>query len=91
MIMDRTKKRSTREAYGKALVELGKTNGNVVVLDSDLSASTQTKLFAKEFPERFFDIGIAEQDLIDTAAGLSTTGKIPFATTFAVAMESSPP
>ena len=68
--MDRTKKRSTREAYGKALVELGKTNGNVVVLDSDLSASTQTKLFAKEFPERFFDIGIAEQDLIDTAAGL---------------------
>lgn len=84
MIMDRTKKRSTREAYGKALVELGKTNGNVVVLDSDLSASTQTKLFAKEFPERFLDIGIAEQDLIDTAAGLSTTGKIPFATTFAV-------
>ncbi|MCM1265316.1 MAG: transketolase family protein [Candidatus Gastranaerophilales bacterium] len=82
--MDRTKKRSTREAFGKALVELGKTNKNIVVLDSDLSASTQTKLFAKEFPERFMDIGIAEQDLIGTAAGLSTVGKIPFAATFAV-------
>jgi len=84
LIIDRTKKRSVREAFGKALVELGKADKNIVVLDSDLSASTQTKLFAKEFPERFFDIGIAEQDLIDTAAGLSAVGKIPFAATFAV-------
>ncbi|MCR5266575.1 MAG: transketolase family protein [Cyanobacteria bacterium RUI128] len=82
--MDRTKKRSPREAFGKALVELGRKNSNVVALDADLSASTQTKLFAKEFPDRFFDIGIAEQDLIDTAAGLSAVGKIPFAATFAV-------
>lgn len=82
--MDRTKKRSPREAFGKALVELGKADKNIVVLDSDLSASTQTKLFAKEFPDRFMDIGIAEQDLIGTAAGLSTVGKIPFAATFAV-------
>ena len=84
MIMDRTKKRSVREAFGKALVDIGKTNKDLVVLDSDLSASTQTKLFAKEFPERFMDIGIAEQDLIGTAAGLSAVGKIPFAATFAV-------
>ncbi len=84
VIIDRTKKRSPREAFGKALVELGRKNSNVVALDADLSASTQTKLFAKEFPDRFFDIGIAEQDLIDTAAGLSAVGKIPFAATFAV-------
>lgn len=84
MIIDRTKKRSPREAFGKALVELGKENKNIVALDADLSASTQTKLFAKEFPEKFFDVGIAEQNLIDTAAGLSATGKIPFAATFAV-------
>lgn len=84
MIIDRTKKRSVREAFGKALADIGKQNENIVVLDADLSASTQTKLFAKEFPERFFDIGIAEQNLIDTAAGLSATGKIPFAATFAV-------
>ena len=84
MIIDRTKKRSPREAFGKALVEMGEKNGDIVVLDADLSASTQTRLFAKEFPERFFDVGIAEQNLIDTAAGLSATGKTPFAATFAV-------
>ncbi|MCD8377261.1 MAG: transketolase family protein [Candidatus Gastranaerophilales bacterium] len=84
MIIDRTKKRSPREAFGKALVDLGKTNNSIVVLDADLSASTQTKLFAKEYPDRFLDMGIAEQDLIGTAAGLSATGKIPFAATFAV-------
>ena len=84
MIIDRAKKRSPREAFGKALVELGKENKDIVVLDADLSASTQTKLFAKEFPDRFFDVGIAEQNLIDTAAGLSAVGKIPFAATFAV-------
>ena len=83
-MIDLTKKRSPREAFGKALVELGKENENVVVLDADLSVSTQTKLFAKEFPERFFDVGIAEQDLIGTAAGLSTVGKIPYTATFAV-------
>ena len=82
--MDRSKKRAAREAFGRALVDIGKTNENIVVLDADLSASTQTKLFAKEFPERFFNIGIAEQDLIGTAAGLAAVGKIPFAATFAV-------
>lgn len=83
-MIDISKKRSPREAFGKALVELGKENENIVVLDADLSASTQTKLFAKEFPDRFFDIGIAEQDLIGTAAGLSAVGKIPYTATFAV-------
>ena len=76
--------KSVRSEYGKTLVELGKTNPNIVVLDADLSSSTQTKLFAKEFPERFFNVGISEQDLITTAAGLSCTGKIPFVSTFAM-------
>ncbi len=84
VIIDRQKKRSARGAFGQALADLGKTNKNIVALDADLSASTQTKIFAKEFPDRFFDVGIAEQDLVDTAAGLSTTGKIPFVATFAV-------
>ena len=77
-------KKSVREAFGRKLVELGQKNSNIVVLDADLSCSTQTKLFAKEFPKRFFNVGIAEQNLITTAAGLSLTGKIPFAATFAV-------
>lgn len=77
-------KKSVREAFGRKLVELGQKNPNIVVLDADLSCSTQTKLFAKEFPKRFFNVGIAEQNLITTAAGLSLTGKIPFAATFAV-------
>ena len=76
--------KSVRSAYGKTLVELGKENKNIVVLDADLSCSTQTQLFAKEFPERFFNVGIAEQDLMTTAAGLACTGKIPFVSTFAV-------
>ena len=76
--------KSVRSEYGKTLLELGKTNPNIVVLDADLSSSTQTKLFAKEFPERFFNVGISEQDLITTAAGLSCTGKIPFVSTFAM-------
>ncbi len=84
MIIDRTKKRAVREAFGKALADLGKENDKIVVLDADLSASTQTKLFAKEFPERFFDVGIAEQNLVDTAAGLAASGKTAFAATFAV-------
>lgn len=84
LTIDRKDKKSVREAFGKALVEVGKSNNNVVVLDADLSCSTQTKIFAKEFPERFFNVGIAEQDLITTAAGLATVGKIPFAAAFAV-------
>lgn len=78
------KKIATRQSYGEALVELGKENKNIVVLDADLSTATKTNLFAKEFPERFFDIGIAEQDMIGTAAGFATCGKIPYASTFAV-------
>lgn len=77
-------KKSIRGAFGEELVELGKRNENIVVLDADLAGSTQTIKFAKEFPERFFDVGIAEQNLITTALGLSLTGKVPFAATFAV-------
>lgn len=78
------KKIATRQSYGETLVELGKENEKIVVLDADLAGATQTKLFAKEFPDRFFDIGIAEANMIGTAAGLATCGKIPFASTFAV-------
>ena len=77
-------KKSIRSEYGKTLVELGHKNKNIVVLDADLSCSTQTAMFGKEFPDRFFNIGIAEQDAMTTAAGLSTTGKIPFVSTFAM-------
>lgn len=76
--------KSVRNEYGKTLVELGKKNKDIVVVDADLSCSTQTQFFAKEFPERFFNVGIAEQDAMTTAAGLSTVGKIPFVSTFAV-------
>ncbi|MDY6917987.1 MAG: transketolase family protein [Chloroflexota bacterium] len=75
---------STREAYGKTLVELGRENENIVVLDADLSRSTFTHLFAKQFPERFFDCGIAEQNMMGIAAGLAASGKTVFASTFAV-------
>ena len=75
---------ATRDAYGVALLELGKRNKNIVVLDADLSGSTKTKGFSKAFPERFFNMGISEQDMIGTAGGLSLTGKVPFASTFAV-------
>lgn len=75
---------ATRDAYGEALKELGKINKDIVVLDADLSGSTKTGVFAKEFPERFINVGIAEQNLIGTAAGLATTGKIPFASSFAM-------
>lgn len=75
---------ATRDAYGMALVELGKKYPNIVVLDADLSCSTKTALFAKNFPERFFNMGISEQDMMGTAAGLALTGKIPFASTFAI-------
>lgn len=75
---------ATREAYGKALLEVGESNQNVVVLDADLSKSTKTADFKAKYPERFFNMGIAEQNLMGAAAGLSTVGKIPFASTFAV-------
>ena len=76
--------KATRQSYGEALVELGKENENVVVLDADVSTATKTEFFAKEFPDRFFDMGIAEADMIGTSAGLSTCGKIPYASTFAI-------
>jgi len=75
---------STREAYGKTLVELGKEDPNIVVLDADLSPSTMTKFFAQEFPQRFFQCGLAEQNMIGIAAGLAASGKTVFASTFAV-------
>lgn len=79
-----TKMIATRDAYGEALKELGAINKDVVVLDADLSGSTKTGVFQKEYPNRFFNVGIAEQNLIGTAAGLATAGKIPFASTFAM-------
>ena len=75
---------ATREAYGKALVELGEQNSNIVVLDADLSKSTKTADFAKAYPERFINVGIAEQNLLGISAGLAGYGKVPFASTFAV-------
>ncbi|MBA7545743.1 Apulose-4-phosphate transketolase subunit B [subsurface metagenome] len=75
---------SLRETYGKTLVELGKQNPDIVVLDADLCRSTMTQFFAREFPGRSFDCGIAEQNMIGIAAGLAASGKIPFASTFAV-------
>ncbi len=79
-----SQKVATRDAYGDALVSLGKKRNDVVVLDADLSGSTKTSKFAKAFPDRFFNIGIAEQDMMGTAAGLAIGGKLPFASTFAV-------
>ena len=78
------KKIATRQSYGEALKDLGHKNENIVVLDADLATATKTEIFAKEFPERFLDMGIAEQNMIATAAGLATCGKIPYASTFAV-------
>ena len=75
---------ATRQSYGEALSNLGEKNNDVVVLDADLAGATKSELFKKKFPNRFFDMGIAEQDMITTAAGLATCGKIPFASTFAV-------
>ena len=77
-------KKSIRAAIGEELAELGKSDANIVVLDADLSGSTKTSIFAKSLPERFFNVGIAEQNLVTTALGLSLTGKIPFIATFAV-------
>jgi transketolase len=75
---------ATREAYGQTLVYLGEINEAVVVLDADLSKSTKTELFARRFPHRFFDMGIAEQNMLGTAAGLALAGKIPFVSSFAI-------
>jgi len=76
--------KAPRNQFGETLVALGTENPNIVVLDADLACSTQTAKFAEKFPDRFFNQGISEQDLINTAAGLSTTGKIPFCSTFAL-------
>jgi len=75
---------ATRDAYGQTLAELGAENENIVVLDADLSGSTKTSVFAKKFPERFFNMGIAEANMVGTAAGLAAAGKIPFVSTFAI-------
>ena len=75
---------ATRQSYGETLVELGKVNEKIVVLDADLSEATKTSLFKKEFPNRFFDMGIAEQDMIGASAGMATCGQIPYASTFAM-------
>jgi transketolase len=79
-----SEKMATREAYGKALVELGEKNKNVVVLDADLAGATMTKFFKAAYPDRFFDCGIAEADMMDIGAGLSTMGLIPYCSTFAM-------
>ena len=78
------KKIATRESFGNALVELGKKHEDVVVLDADLAEATKTCIFQEEFPERHIDCGIAESNLMGVAAGLATTGKVPFASTFAM-------
>lgn len=76
--------KAIREVYGNVLKELGETNKDIVVLDADLSGSTKSAMFGKAYPERFFNMGIAESNMVATAAGLSTTGKIPFVNTFTV-------
>lgn len=82
--MSEIKKIATRESYGNALVELGKQNDKLVVLDADLAGATKTAIFMKEFPDRHINCGIAEANMMGIAAGLATTGKIPFASTFAM-------
>ena len=82
--MSEVKKVATRQSYGEALIELGKEHENLVVLDADLAAATQTGKFKAVFPERHIDCGIAESNMMGIAAGLATTGKVPFASTFAM-------
>ena len=84
MSVEKKERRSIRNVFGETLKKLGQENKDIVVLDADLACSTQTQIFAKEFPERFFDMGIAEQDMIATAAGLASAGKIPFTASFAM-------
>ena len=79
--MSEVKKIATRASYGNALVELGKKHDDLVVLDADLAAATQTGIFKKAFPERHIDCGIAECNMMGIAAGIATTGKVPFAST----------
>lgn len=82
--MKEEKKIATRQSYGEELVSLGEKNDNIVVLDADLSTATKTNIFAEKFPDRFIDVGIAEQNLMGIAAGLAAYGKVPFVSTFAV-------
>ena len=82
--MDCENLKATRQSYGEKLAELGEKNKDIIVLDADLSAATKTSIFAKKFPERVFDMGIAEQDMMSTAAGLATFGKTVFASSFAM-------
>ena len=82
--MSEVKKIATRESYGNALKELGEENPNIIVLDADLAGATKTGVFKKAFPDRFFDCGIAESNMMAIAAGIATTGKIPFCSTFAM-------
>ena len=82
--MSEVKKIATRESYGKALVELGAKHEDIVVLDADLAGATKTGLFKKAYPDRHIDCGIAEANMMGIAAGLATTGKVPFASTFAM-------
>ena len=82
--MSEVKKIATRESYGNALKELGEENPNIIVLDADLAGATKTGVFKKAFPDRFFDCGIAESNMMAIAAGVATTGKIPFCSTFAM-------
>ena len=83
MIRERKLGLATRDAYGQTLIELGKTNRDIVVLDGDLSKSTKTELFGKTYPDRFFNVGIAEANLVGIASGLAASGKIPFVSSFA--------
>lgn len=82
--MENKEKKAARQSYGEALAEIGEKNEKIVVLDADVSTATKTQIFAQKFPERFLDMGIAEQNMMSTAAGLATCGKIPYASTFAV-------
>ena len=82
--MNKNDKKATRQSFGEELANIGEKNDQIVVLDADLSSATKTNIFAKKFPNRFFDMGIAEQNMIGTAAGLATCGKIPFVSTFAI-------
>ena len=84
MILGNRERKSIRNAFGHALVEAGKKYPNIVVMDADLACSTQTAMFGKEFPDRFYDMGISEQNMISAAAGLAAVGKIPFVASFAM-------
>lgn len=82
-VMEKKLGLATRDAYGQTLLELGRANPNIVVLDADLATSTRTSLFAKEFPNRFFNVGVAEANMVGMAGGLASSGKIPFISSFA--------